>query len=392
MKRFIAVLSVLMMGMSAFAAPFNLNAKDPQDRVLAVFYLSRTKDPVYVKPFCQLLLKDKSEKVRKAAAEGLGYYGNSAEALNCLLDAFKKEKAEDVREAVLISLFSFSDGRAGKLFCQVLNGNYPSNLRVVAIKGLAKYDICSKELQKVIEIGNRDEVKAALFALYFRRDSVKGVSKYLGSKDSDLRFLAISYYLTHSPSEAVLKRIEENLGTETDPKVKAKALEVILTYDKNPDIDTFLSAISDEDIKRRLALRLPFVKNRKISSKLLKPFLNDNDTIILTSALTYIGNSGNRRYCSLVKDFLFSPDESVRSAAMWAEGRLSCPEGVKYLLGIVSDFNNDDSLRLQAAKMLLMFNKDILKKNLSVLQKVYNNEILDDVKDNLYKVIAKAKG
>ncbi len=263
---------------------------------------------------------------------------------------------------------------------------------MVAIKGLAKYDICSKELQKVIEIGNRDEVKAALFALYFRRDSVKDVSKYLGSKDSDLRFLAISYYLTHSPSEAVLKRIEENLGTETHPKVKAKALEVILTYDKNPDIDTFLSAISDEDIKRRLALRLPFVKNRKISSKLLKPFLNDNDTIILTSALTYIGNSGNRRYCSLVKDFLFSPDESVRSAAMWAKGRLSCPEGVKYLLGIISDFNNDDSLRLQAAKMLLMFNKDILKKNLSVLQKVYNNEILDDVKDNLYKVIAKAKG
>ncbi|OMH40044.1 HEAT repeat domain-containing protein [Desulfurobacterium indicum] len=391
MRKIITVLSALMIGTSALAAPFNLNAKDPQDRVLAVFYLSRTKNPIYVERFCRILLNDGSEKVRKAAAEGLGYYGNNTKAFNCLIKAFKKENVEDVKKAILISLFSFSDIRAGDLFCQVLKGSYSDDLKIAAIKGLAKYDVCSKELEKVLKKGNSSEVKAALFALSFRKDNVKEVYKYLDATDPQVRYLALSYYLTHRPSKAVLKKIESGLDTWIEPKVKSKALEVVLTYDNNPDKDMFLSAVSDEDIKRRLALRLPFVKNKAVSSELLKPFLKDNDTVVLTSALTYIGNSGNKKYCSLIKDFLFSSDESVRSAALWAEGKLSCPEGVKYLLGIVSDFNNDDSLRLQAAKMLLMFDKSVLKKNLPAIKKIYGNEILDDVKDSLYKVIVKAE-
>ncbi|WP_456395763.1 HEAT repeat domain-containing protein [Desulfurobacterium sp.] len=392
MRKVIAILSILMIGTPALAAPFNLNAKNSQDRMLAVFYLSRTKNPVYVDRFCYILLNDKSEKVRKAAAEGLGYYGNNPKAFNCLIKAFKKESIKSIKKAILTSLFSFSGTKVGDLFCQVLKGDYSDDLKITAIKGLAKYSVCSKELEKVLKEGNGSEVKAALFALSFREDNFKEVSKFLNATDPQIRYLALSYYLTHPPSKAVLREIESSLDTETDSKVKAKALEVVLTYDRNPDKDLFLSAISDEDIKRRLALRLPFVKNRAVSSELLRPFLKDNDTVILTSALTYMGNSGNKKYCSLVKDFLFSSDESVRNAAIWAEGKLSCPEGVRYLLGIISDFNNDDSLRLQAARILLKFDKDVLKENLSAIEKVYNNEILDDVKDNLYRVIVKVKG
>ncbi|SNR73363.1 HEAT repeat domain-containing protein [Desulfurobacterium atlanticum] len=390
MRKLIVAFLCFLFSSVSLAANFDINSKNPQDRILAIVYLSRIKDPSNVNKFCEILIKDKNEKVRKTAAEALGYYPFSFRAKSCLLKAFEKDKSNTVKEAVLSALESFNEDDLGKLYCEVLKGKFSDNLKKEALRGLSKYTECKKEIDKILRSGDKKLLKSALFTVSFRQEDFPEVEKYLQSGDSNIRNLAVKYYLTHRPSKKILKNLESRLLIETDPSIKAAVLEVLITNGVLLEKDIVLSVLSNEEVKKAFALRLPFIRNKEISKDIIDSFLQSDDPVVVSAALTYMGRSGDKEYCPILKKFLFKKDESLKKAAIWSMANIGCEDGIDYVLSIISDLNNDDNLRLSAAKNLLIFKPSELSKKKDMIKAVYKNEVLDDIRDVLRLVLQKA--
>ncbi len=376
----------------AKASSFDIHSKNPQDRILAIFYLSKSKNPSIIPRFCKVLLSDKNKEVRKAAADVLGYYGNSTQSESCLLKAFGQEESTEVKYSILSALETFKKRKIGKLYCKVLEGNYSVSLKREALKGLSNYLFCREEIENILKNKSREFLTDALFAVSLRKDNFPSVKAYLSDSDVEVRKLALKYFVSHKPDKDVISTIKKRLIIEHDPENKALMLEILLSNDAKIDENLLLSSISNGDVAKKFVLRLPFIRKNKFPFKGIKLLLKNENPFVVSSTLTYLGTTEDKKYCSILLSYLMEDgNETVRNSAIWSVSKLNCSNAFDYLASIISDFNNDDRLRLMAARSFLSFDDSTLKEKSGVLKSLYESEILDDVKEVLGRVIKESK-
>ena len=376
----------------SFCFAFSLNSTDPTELYAAIFYYSQTKNPIYIDKFCNFLLNSANRKIKIASAQALGNYQNNTKSLKCLLKAYRQEKDIKVKKEILLNLIGFENENVTKFFCKVLNSTKDENLKSIAISGLMKNPkVCLNLLKKYLYNSNNPHFQAKIlkiFALYKIKVDEKLLLKFLNSSNKDLKVAALKYYLYNPPSKEIVENIKNIFENDLDPQVKALALEVLLENSNLVEEDYLNFALSDEDIRKRIAYRLPFLKNKNLPLSTLNIFLNDKRDFIKIAALTYIGNSKNKKYCLFLKNFIYKPiSENVKEAYLWAISKLNCPYALDYLIMTISNLQNNDNLRLAAARFLKFIDKKALEKNKLKLKFLYEKEGLDDIKSYIKDIL-----
>jgi len=372
---------------------FSLNSKDPYELIAAIFYYSQTKDPKLVDKFCNFLLNSNSTKIRIAAAQALSNYNNNPKALNCLLEGYKKNQNKKLRLAILSSLNLFENQNLYKFYCDIIKKEKNKDIRLKALKKFYKNPyVCLKDLKKLLKLGTRDEKIEVLhiFAINNIRIDQKLLEKLLNNEDEEIKLAALKYCIFVKPSKSILVNIKNIFEDTFNTKIKALSLEILLEKSKNIDEDYLNFALSSEDVRKLISYRLPFLKNKNIPISTMKIFLEDKNDVVKIAALTYLGNSKNKKYCSFLKSYMYKPlKNNVKSAYIWAISKLNCRYAPKYILYIISDMNSENEIRLIASKYLNNLKPSLLEKYKKNIIYIYKKELLDDIKDNLKQVLDK---
>jgi len=200
----------------------------------------------------------------------------------------------------------------------------------------------------------------------------------------------LKYCTFIKPSKNILKNIKNIFENTFNTKIKALSLEILLENSKNIDENYLNFALSSREVRKLISYRLPFLKNKNIPISTMKIFLEDKNDVVKIAALTYLGNTENKKYCSFLKPYMYKPlNNNAKNAYIWAISKLNCKYAPKYILYIISDINNENEMRLIASKYLNNLKPSLLEKYKKNIIYIYKKELLDDIKENLKQVLDK---
>ncbi|HIC87161.1 MAG TPA: hypothetical protein EYP03_02835 [Aquificae bacterium] len=226
-----------------------------------------------------------------------------------------------------------------------------------------------------------------IFAINNIRIDQKLLEKLLNNEDEEIKLAALKYCIFVKPSKSILVNIKNIFEDTFNTKIKALSLEILLEKSKNIDEDYLNFALSSEDVRKLISYRLPFLKNKNIPISTMKIFLEDKNDVVKIAALTYLGNSKNKKYCSFLKSYMYKPlKNNVKSAYIWAISKLNCRYAPKYILYIISDMNSENEIRLIASKYLNNLKPSLLEKYKKNIIYIYKKELLEraNVHGNYY--------
>ena len=371
---------------------FKLKSKDPTERKLAVYYLAEEKDPKLVKTFCQMLLEDKSKDVRATVAERLGdFYTDNKEAENCLLKALKKEKNQAVIRNIVYAISNFSDKKAGKVLCSLLDSQDPE-IRSTAIAGLIKFKgVCDKKLFSLLKRSKNPEEKvliAKTLGIHQYKPAKQYMEKLLKSRKEENLIIALNFF-KYYPAKEIAPKVEKILKNTENKQIEELAFDVLVISNNPLVYKTVKLYLLQPEFQKRFALRLPTFKT-KLPPHILKLLLQSDNPTSRIAAFTYIGEHKLKNFCPEIEKNLFNKNMDVQSAAIWALGKTNCSNAVRLLCTIITNYDLSDDIRANAAQSLLYLPKETLKRNLKLIKKAYENEFLDDIKDTLLKAVKKA--
>jgi len=286
-------------------------------------------------------MQDPDPLVRQAAARGLGELGDNS-ALPALTDVLSTDPDESVRLAALGALRSIGDGVSPKAYRKAL-GDRSEKVRRGAADALSGIwdDEAAGALMDVLKYDQSPKVRrVAAEALGRPGPRAKGADDK-GSRADDIEAALISVLKTDASYEVraqaaselakfkegggALAPLEEAVGKDSSPAVRAAAAESLGEFDAKGAVDRLLEVLTFE-----------------------------KDDSVLVNALRALKSCDDTRLPPLVVDALGSASSKVRWEAidMVEAGRIKSAVGV--LKDIAHDKYESDGIRAKAKEALEM--------------------------------------
>lgn len=213
----------------------------------AVFAMSRTADSTALGRL-RWCLKDSVSLVRQFAARAIGALGDSA-GLKHLTDRLRREKSNLVKINLLRSIARVGDRKALKALLNVLSGKHQDYVKAEAVTAIGKLKLkkAFAKLRPFLSDENRTLRGSAIMAVAQTNPGffMENVSAYLDGADQYIKSRILDGLPAIGTPQAF--DVATELLSDDDPRVRRKALEAMLEFEKVNAPNLLRTALDDPD-------------------------------------------------------------------------------------------------------------------------------------------------
>ena len=198
---------------------------------------------------------------------------------------------------------------------------------------------------------------------------------------------------TDSSISQALRIVREGLS-DTDPQVRAQAVEVVVTAEQIELMPEVQRLLKDDIVPVRFIsiLAVGDLKYRPAES-FVKRVIDDPDKNVRIAAAYSLAGLGYRQRLSIVRDAVKSDDQTVRANAVVLLGKSGDSSATELLYWAMKDRSSDDKVRFQAAEAIAKLgDENIYPKLWTLLISAYADDRIMGIRAMAALGTPKAKG